>query len=170
MASAGLSLERVLADSATITWDRSVAGQITANAIGGGGYSDEQAQDAVGAILLSTATIDLSYSDATPSLTALVKDASITEAKLSLSDVVTQDASTTAHGLLRKLSGTATEYLNGAGAWTTPAGGGTNYWSRTAQPSTLQTGLAPGGNSTKPAATALIVSGGSCSRPTAASI
>ena len=48
VANAGLSLERVLADSATMTWDRSVAGQITATAIGGGGYTDEQAQDAVG--------------------------------------------------------------------------------------------------------------------------
>ena len=53
-----------------------------------------------GAMLLDTATIDLVYIDATPSLSATVIDASITEAKLSLSDVTTKDASTTAHGLL----------------------------------------------------------------------
>jgi hypothetical protein len=126
-----LSAERVLTDTATITWDRATAGEIKANAVGGGGYTDEQAQDAVGAMLLDTATIDLTYTDATPSLSADVKDASITEAKLSLSDVTTKDASTTAHGLLRKLPGTATQYLDGSGAWTTPAGGA-QYWSRTA--------------------------------------
>jgi len=139
---ATLSAERVLTDTATITWDRTTSGQIKANAIGGGGYTDEQAQDAVGAMLLDTATIALAYADATHALSASVIDASITEAKLGFSDVATKDASTTAHGLLRKLSGTATEYLNGAGAWTTPASGGTNYWSRTAiAATTLATGL-----------------------------
>jgi len=39
-------------------------------------------------------------------------------------DVTTLNASAGAHGLLRKLSGTATEYLDGSGAWSTPAGGG----------------------------------------------
>jgi hypothetical protein len=38
-------------------------------------------------------------------------------------DVTTLDASTTAHGLLRKLSGTATQYLDGSGAWSTPPAG-----------------------------------------------
>ena len=130
-ANASLSAERVLTDTATITWDRATAGQIKANAIGGG-YTDEQAQDAVGAMLLDTATIDLTYTDTTPALSATVNDASITEAKLSLSDVTTRDASTTAHGLLRKLSGSASQYLNGLGTWATPAGGGSgeNYWQR----------------------------------------
>ena len=127
-----LSAERVLTDTATITWDRTTAGQIKATAVGGPTYTDEQAQDAVGAMLLDTATIDLTYTDATPSLSATVNDSSIIEAKLSLSDVTTKDASTTAHGLLRKLSGTATQYLDGSGAWTTPAGGGETLWTRTA--------------------------------------
>ena len=39
-------------------------------------------------------------------------------------DVTTLNASASAHGLLRKLSGTATDYLDGSGAWSTPAGGG----------------------------------------------
>ncbi len=46
-----------------------------------GGYTDEQAQDAVGAMLAGSATIDFTYVDATPSLTAVVIDASITTAK-----------------------------------------------------------------------------------------
>jgi Concanavalin A-like lectin/glucanases superfamily len=113
------------------------AGVITA-AGGGGSYTDEQAQDAVGAMLVDSPTIDLTYTDATPSLTASVIDGSITEAKLGLTDVTTSNASTTAHGLLRKLSGTATEYLNGAGSWTIPAGGGgESYWIRGGASSTL---------------------------------
>ena len=36
----------------------------------GTSYTDEQAQDAIGAMLLDTATIDLAYMDATPSLSA----------------------------------------------------------------------------------------------------
>lgn len=46
------------------------------------GYTDEQAQDAVGAIIADTATIDLTYTDATPQLKADVIDDSITNAKL----------------------------------------------------------------------------------------
>jgi collagen type VII alpha len=40
-------------------------------------------------------------------------------------DITTLNASTSAHGLLRKLDGTATHYLDGTGAWSTPAGGAT---------------------------------------------
>jgi hypothetical protein len=39
-------------------------------------------------------------------------------------DVVTLNASTSAHGLLPKLSNVATEFLNGQGSFSTPAGGG----------------------------------------------
>jgi hypothetical protein len=48
-----------------------------------GGYSDEEAQDAVGGILNDSDTIDFTYTDATPSITAIVKDDSISNAKLS---------------------------------------------------------------------------------------
>jgi hypothetical protein len=41
----------------------------------------------------------------------------ITEAELELSDVATGNASTTKHGLLKKLSNVATEFMNGAGNW-----------------------------------------------------
>lgn len=39
-------------------------------------------------------------------------------------DTTDLNASASAHGLLRKLSGTATEYLDGSGTWSTPATGG----------------------------------------------
>lgn len=50
-------------------------GRLTAAANGaGGGYTDEQAQDAVGTILVDSTTIDLTYNDATPSITASIID------------------------------------------------------------------------------------------------
>jgi len=45
-------------------------------------YTDEQAQDAVGTILVDTATIDFTYDDATPAISAIVIDNSISNAKL----------------------------------------------------------------------------------------
>jgi hypothetical protein len=39
-------------------------------------------------------------------------------------DVTTLNATTSAHGLLRKLNGSATSYLDGTGSWSTPAGTG----------------------------------------------
>lgn len=47
-----------------------------------------------------------------------------TEDGLILSDVTTNNATTTKHGFLHKLSGNATEFLNGLGVWAVPAGGG----------------------------------------------
>jgi len=41
-------------------------------AMASGLYSDEQAQDAVGTILVDTTTIDLTYNDGTPSITAAI--------------------------------------------------------------------------------------------------
>ncbi|MFC1646528.1 beta strand repeat-containing protein, partial [Candidatus Omnitrophota bacterium] len=53
-------------------------------------------------------------------------DSAIEEAELTLSDNVTADASTTAHGFLKKLSDDATEFMDGEGNWTIPAGTGAN--------------------------------------------
>jgi hypothetical protein len=44
---------------------------------GGGGITIEQAQDAIGLILTDSATIDFTYDDATPTITAIVKPDSI---------------------------------------------------------------------------------------------
>jgi len=50
--------------------------------VSGGGYTDEEAQDAVGTILTDTTEIDLTYSDATPSITADIKTGSVVSTKL----------------------------------------------------------------------------------------
>lgn len=53
--------------------------------VGGGSYTDEQAQDAVGNILVDSSEIDFTYSDATPSITASLVAGSIDETKLDAS-------------------------------------------------------------------------------------
>ena len=127
-----LSAERVLTDTATVTWDRTTPGQMKANAAAGTSYTDEQAQDAIGNILQDSATIDYVYNDTTPYITGLVKDNSITESMLSLSDNTTKDASVASHGLLMKLSGNTVHFLRGDGTWVTPPAG-TSYTDEQAQ-------------------------------------
>lgn len=65
-----------------------VTGVVTA-VIPPGGYTDEQAQDAVGNILTDTATIDFTYNDAGNTISAIVSLSSISAAHLSF-DVATQ--------------------------------------------------------------------------------
>jgi hypothetical protein len=60
-------------------------------------FTDERAQDAVGSILADSSTIDFTYSDATPSITADVKDNSIGNAKLT-TGVADQDTITGGNG------------------------------------------------------------------------
>lgn len=55
----------------------------------GGGYTDEEAQDAVGAMCVDTSTIDLVYTDATPSLTAAVIAGSLTNTHINASAAIT---------------------------------------------------------------------------------
>lgn len=94
------------------------------DALAAAGYSDEQAQDAVGTILTDSSTIDFTYTDATPAITAVVLPGGIPIDTLgSPSDISTLNASTAAHGLLRKLDNDATHYLDGTGAWSEPAAG-----------------------------------------------
>jgi len=49
-----------------------------------------------------------------------------TEADLSLSDILTNNVSTARHGLAPKLPNDSTKYLDGSGAYSTPAGGGSS--------------------------------------------
>ena len=74
----------------TVSFDVNAQGQITSAteqviAIPATQITDftEAAQDAVGTILTDTSTIDFTYNDSTPSVTADVKDNSITNTKLS---------------------------------------------------------------------------------------
>lgn len=48
----------------------------------------------------------------------------VTDALLSTSDITTNNVSTTKHGFAPKLPGVATQYLDGTGNYSTPAGGG----------------------------------------------
>jgi hypothetical protein len=50
--------------------------------IAGGGYTDEQAQDAVGTILVDSGRIEFTYNDWTPSITADIIDDSVTFTKI----------------------------------------------------------------------------------------
>lgn len=52
---------------------------------GGGGYTNEEAQDAVGTILTDSSEIDFTYNDGTPSITASIVAGSIDETKLDTS-------------------------------------------------------------------------------------
>jgi hypothetical protein len=86
----------------------------------------EAVQDIVGAMLTDSTTLDFTYDDTAGTATGIVKDASITEAKLLLADNTTQDVTTTRHGLVPKAPNSVTQFLDGTGAWSTPAGGGTS--------------------------------------------
>jgi hypothetical protein len=101
-------------------------------ATGGGSYTDEEAQDAVGSLLDTTATVELVYDDGTPSITANVIPAGIQLDNLGAPDDNTDlNATAGAHGLLPKLSNVVTEFLNGQGGWTVP--GGSSYTDEEAQ-------------------------------------
>lgn len=67
-----------------------------------------------------------SPSDATQFLNGAASPtyAQVKDSDLSTSDITTNNASDSKHGFLPKLSGVATEYLDGSGNWSTPAGGG----------------------------------------------
>lgn len=66
---AGLADGRIWYDTALDVL-RLRANGATVSLAAGAGYSDEQAQDAIGTILVDSARIDLTYNDATPSITA----------------------------------------------------------------------------------------------------
>ena len=74
-------------------------------------------------------TSDISKNAATATVTnktisGATNTLSVREADLSLSDVTTNNSSTTKHGFLPKLSGNSSQFLNGAGAFSIPTGNG----------------------------------------------
>lgn len=80
--------------------------------------------------LYSCSTDGLLYKSAyaanTWSTWATLGGSAVTDATISTSDITTNDASTSKHGWLRKLSNVASQYLDGTGAWSVPAGGGSS--------------------------------------------
>lgn len=81
------------------------------------GHSIKRTVWLVGRLLLVALAADLLRPVATFAIPPVV------ESFLSLSDVTTANSSTSKHGFLKKLDNTATHYMDGTGAWSTPAGG-----------------------------------------------
>jgi hypothetical protein len=87
----------------------------------------------ISSIANGAATLTLPTTSGTVALTSQITginsgvntgDQVISDATLSLTDVTTGNVSTTKHGFVPKAPNDATKFLNGVGAWTTPAGGG----------------------------------------------
>lgn len=91
---------------------------------GGGGWSDEQSQDAIGAIVTATATITPTYNDATPSLTWDVVAGSIGATQLAANAVTTAkilDANVTVAKISASGTPSASTFLRGDGSWQSPS-------------------------------------------------
>lgn len=113
-------------------------------------YTDEAAQDAVGAALLDTTTVNLTYNDPTNQISADVIPTGIKLDALGAPDDNTDlNASISAHGLLQKLPGGTTTFLRADGAFAAPTGGaGANVGT-----ATLDFGAFPGTSDTSVAVT-----------------
>lgn len=60
-------------------------------------------------------------------LTGMLAAGAVTEAKQTLADNTTWNVDTTKHGYAPKAPNVATQYLNGVGAWSVPAGGASEW-------------------------------------------
>ncbi len=72
---------------------------------------------------LVTPTI-ASFTNATHNHQAAAGGGTLAESALALTDITTNNASTSNHGFLLKLDNNSAHFMNGQGAWATPAGGG----------------------------------------------
>lgn len=105
----------VVASSAGGSGTVTHSGGLTSHAvIIGNGSADVKALGSLG----STTTVLHGNASGDPSFGAVV------EGDLGLTDITTANASTTKHGLLKKLPNDATMFMNGIGNWAVPAGGG----------------------------------------------
>jgi hypothetical protein len=87
----------------------------------GSTYTDEQAQDAIGGMVADTATINATYTDATPELKFDVIPGGIKLDDLGTPDDTTDlDVSTSRHGLAPKAPADNTKFLRGDGSWAVP--------------------------------------------------
>ena len=100
--------------------------------VAGGWYTDEQAQDAVGAILVDSGRIDFTYNDATPSITADIIDDSVTFAKVqNINTNRILGRSTAGTGDIEELNVTAVPALIGLGMSDSPQFTAVNVWHAT---------------------------------------
>lgn len=72
--------------------------------------------------LHSGGTLPGTWALGTPASATLTNATGLPEGGLSLTDITTNNASTSQHGFLKKLSGASTQYMGGDGNWSTPAG------------------------------------------------
>ena len=61
----------------------------------------------------------------TPTSGVLTNCTGYTDANVSFSDITTGNASTSSHGFLKKLSNSASQFMDGTGNWSSPSGSGT---------------------------------------------
>lgn len=74
-----------------------------------------------GLLVFGTSPTFITPALGTPSSATLTNATGLPEGGLSLTDITTNNASTSKHGFLLKLDNTASHYMDGTGAWSTPA-------------------------------------------------
>lgn len=75
---------------------------------------------------LTTPTIG-SFTNATHDHTNAAGGGQLAEGALALTDITTNNSSTSKHGFLKKLSNDSSQFMDGTGNWSTPAGGSLRY-------------------------------------------
>jgi hypothetical protein len=108
-----------------------------------------------GALVFATSPTLVTPALGTPSALVLTNATGLTESGQTLADVTTLDVSTTKHGYAPKLPNDATKYLDGTGAYSVPAGGGSSPFTSSAGVVTFTTStdrlqLVAGSSSTVP--------------------
>lgn len=98
---------QLISDSSDKAASTKTVKQIIAGIAGGGSYTDEQAQDAVGTMVANSSKINLNYVDATPSLTATIVSNSLVNADINTSAAI--DATKLADG---SITSTELQYIN----------------------------------------------------------
>jgi hypothetical protein len=119
--------------AANRTWTLSLPSALTftGKTITGGTYSSPT---------ITTPTI-ASFANATHNHQNAAGGGTLAEAALVFTDITTGNATASAHGFLPKLSGNANQFLDGSGAFSTPAGSGAN-WTAEVSTNSLLAGIA----------------------------
>jgi len=123
-ADAGLSAERVVTDGAAagqVKWNWSVAGQVKGflRATAGDAILYATAADTWAETGLSAFSRTLLDDSTAGAWRATLGITNIPESEISFTDITNGNASTAAHGFLKKLSNVATQFMDGQGNWDT---------------------------------------------------